>query len=99
MRYYYETAKYLAKLLPPLGQSKHTVIDTADFIKRIKIEKIPKRYKMISFDVKSLFTDVSLNELIAIILRKLMKNIILFIIMQAFGQKLLWPCSRNSFFI
>ena len=52
-----ETAKYLAKFLSPLGQSNYSIVNTADFIKRLRKEKIPRNYKMISFDVKSLFTN------------------------------------------
>ena len=57
------TKNYLAKLLSTLGQSDCTVTNTGDFIKR-------QRYKMISFDVKSLFTNVPLEETIAVILKK-----------------------------
>ena len=67
----YSTAKYLANLLAPLGKSDYTIIDTADFIDRLKKERIPRKYKMISFNVKSLFTSVPLDETISIILRKI----------------------------
>ena len=67
----YETARYLAELLAPLGKSKHTISNTKDFITRLKTERIPKRFKMISFDVKSLFTNVPLEETIDIILNKI----------------------------
>ena len=52
------TAKYLANLLAPLGKSDHTIINTADFINRLKKETIPRKYEMIPFDVKNLFTNV-----------------------------------------
>ena len=67
----YNTAKYLANLLAPLAKSDYTIINTADFINRLKKERIPRKYKMISFDVKSLFTNVSLDETISIVLRKI----------------------------
>ena len=67
----YEIARYLAELLAPLGKSKHTISNTKDFITRLKTERIPKRFKMISFDVKSLFTNVPLEETIDIILNKI----------------------------
>ena len=49
----YEIARYLAELLAPLGKSKYTISNTKDFITRLKTEKIPKRFKMISFNVKT----------------------------------------------
>ena len=67
----YNTAKYLANLLVPLAKSDYTIINTADFINRLKKERIPGKYKMISFDVKSLFTNVALDETISIIVRKI----------------------------
>ena len=45
--------------------------NTKDFLPRLKTEKIPKRFKMISFDVKSLFTNAPLEETIDIILNKI----------------------------
>ena len=41
---------------------------------KIKTEKIPTDYQMISFDVKSLFTNVSLDRTIDIILKKKFDN-------------------------
>ena len=67
----YNTAKYLANLLTPLGKSDYTIINTADFISRLKKERIPRNYKMISFDVKSVFTNVPLDETISIIVKKI----------------------------
>ena len=66
----YKTAKYLANLLAPLGRSDCTIINTPDFINGLKKERIPRKYKMISFSVRSLFTNVPLDETIRIILRK-----------------------------
>ena len=67
----YNLAKYLVNLLAPLGKSDYTIINTADFINRLKNERIPRKYKMITFDVKSLFTNVPLDATISIILRKI----------------------------
>ena len=67
----YEIARYLAELLAPLGKSKHTISNTKYFITRLKTERIPERFKMISFNVKSLFTNVPLEETINIILHKI----------------------------
>ena len=67
----YNTAKYLANLRAKLGKSYYTIINTPDFISRLKKERIPTKYKTISLDVKSLFTNVSLDDTISIILRKI----------------------------
>ena len=67
----YNTAKYLANLLSPLANSDYTIISTADFINRLKKERIPRKYKMISLDVKSLFANAPLDETISIVLRKI----------------------------
>ena len=66
----HKTARFLCKLLAPLGKSKYTVESTRDFIGRIKNIKVPHGCKMISFDVVSLFTNVPLQKTIDIILRK-----------------------------
>ena len=66
----HKTARYLCKLLAPLGKSDYTVESTRDFIDRIKNSKAPSGYKMISFNVVSLFTNVPLQKTIDIILRK-----------------------------
>ena len=50
----YETEKYVNNLLSPLGKSQHTVLNSKEFVEKIKAERIPIGYKMISFDVKSL---------------------------------------------
>ena len=66
----HKTAKYLSKLLSPLAKSKYTIENTKDFVTRIRKMKVPEGYKMISFDVVSLFTNVPVKETIDIILRK-----------------------------
>ena len=58
----YDLAKYLAKLLSPLSQSKYIITNTKQFIEQIRMKKVPDGYKMVSFDVKSLFTTVPLEK-------------------------------------
>ena len=41
----YNTAKYLASLLAPLAKSDDTIINTPDFINRLKKQRIPREYK------------------------------------------------------
>ena len=66
----YETAKYLNNLLSLLEKSQHTVLNSKEFTEKIKAERVSIGYKMISFDVKSLFTNVPLDETIETILQK-----------------------------
>ena len=66
----YETAKYLNTLLTLLTKSQYNVLSKDDFIQKIKNERIPKGFKMIFFDVKSLFTNVPLHQTIDTILSK-----------------------------
>ena len=63
-----ETAKYISTSLTPLTKSQCNILSTDDFIQKIKSERKPKWLKMISFDVKSLFTNVWLHKTIEIIL-------------------------------
>ena len=58
----YPLAKYLAKRLFFLSQSQYTVKSTKDFIQKIHNVIVPHGFNMISFDVKSLFTSVPLEE-------------------------------------
>ena len=71
MRATYETARYLAELLVSLGKCKCAISNTKDFITRLKTERIPKRFKMILLAVKSLLTNVPLEENIDITPKKI----------------------------
>ena len=57
----YETAKFLNSLLAPLGKSDRSILNRKAFVNQVKDQRIPEGYKMISFDVKNLFTNVPLN--------------------------------------
>ena len=50
----------LAKILSPLANSEYIVTSTKDFIEKIKNVKVPDGHQLISFDVKSLFTNMPL---------------------------------------
>ena len=67
----YQLAKYLAKLLSPLSLSQYTIKSTKDFIQKIHNVNVPHGFNMISFDVKSLFTSVPLEETINIALDRI----------------------------
>ena len=58
----YQLSKYLTTILQPLtNESQHKVQSTKDFIDTIKKVQIPDDYKVVSFDVKSLFTSIPLQ--------------------------------------
>ena len=57
----YEIAKFLNSLLAPLEKSDRSILNTEAFVKQVKGQAIPEGNKMISFDVKNLFTNVPLK--------------------------------------
>ena len=58
----YELSKYLTTILKPLtNESRHKLQSTETFIDAIKKVQIPDDYKLVSFDVKSLFTSIPLQ--------------------------------------
>ena len=67
----YNLARHRAKLLSPLSKSKYTTDSTKHFMENIKQEKILDEYKMVSFDVNSLFTNVPLEKTIDITLERI----------------------------
>ena len=54
----YHLSKYLAELSSPLSESEYTIKNTKHFVEIIKKEHIPNDHLLVSFDVKSLFTNV-----------------------------------------
>ena len=57
-----------------MANSEYTVTSTKDFIEKIKNVKVPDGHQLISFDVKSLFTNVPLQKTIDIILKRIYEN-------------------------
>ena len=58
----YQLSKYLTTILQPLtDKSRRKLQSTEDFIDVIKTVQIPDDYKLVSFDVKSLFTSIPLQ--------------------------------------
>ena len=70
----YHLLKYLAELLSPLSKSEYTIENTKYFVEKIKKCHIPNDHLLVSFDVKSLFTNVPLDETIEIILNRIYKK-------------------------
>ena len=95
----YETAKFLNSLLTPLGKSDRRILNTEAFENQVKGQRIPEGYKMISLDVKSLFTNVPLNETIDIILTKVYdKNKIDTKIPKSKLKELMYLCTKHVHF-
>ena len=91
----YQLAKYLAKLLSPLSTSEYTVANNTEFINHVKRMKIPKD-SFISFDAKSIFTYVSLDFTINVILnRAYNENEIHTNIKRSEMKELLLLCTKN----
>ena len=67
----YHLARYLAKILSPLSRSQYTVESSNKFVNVIKQQVLPSSYELVSFDVKSLFTNVPLDRTIDIILKRI----------------------------
>ena len=70
----YQAAKYLVKLLLPLGTLEYTISNTKIFVKQIRKMKAPLGYKMVSFDVTSSFTNILLDKTIEITLKRVYKK-------------------------
>ena len=64
----------MASLLAPLSKPEFTINNTEEFVKYIQKKQVPDDYKMVSFDVASLFTNVSLEETIEIVLKRIYVN-------------------------
>ena len=67
----YKLAKFLVPLLRPFSTNTFTINDTFTFVKELRELKINTNdVIMASFDVKSLFTNIPLDETINIIINK-----------------------------
>ena len=65
---------------------------------KIKNEKIPENYEMISFDVKSHFTSVPLEHTIDIIIKRIYEKHEIKVFMKNEMKKLLTICKKNLHF-
>ena len=95
----YQLAKYLAKLLSPLSTSEYTVNSTNEFLAHINRQNIPNNFKLVSFDVTSLFTNVPLDFTINTILKRIYdQNEINTGITKQQMKELLLLCTKNVHF-
>ena len=95
----YKTAKYLSKILSPLAQNTHLLKDSHDFISRLNKLKLQNSHT-VSFDVESLFTNVLLDYIINLILKRIYKKKELDILIPENDlKKLLELCTKDNIFI
>ena len=95
----YELTKYLAQILKPLGQSQYTIKSSKLFIKRLKKQKIPPGYQLVSFDVVSLFTNVLLKETLNMVIKRICdKNETDNNMAKQEMKELLYLCTKNEHF-
>ena len=95
----YHLAKYLAKVLSPLAYSEYTIRSTIDLMNKVKNERIPQGFSMVSFDVKSLFTSVPLEKTIDIALERIyLRKEIATILTKNEMKNLLILCTKNVHF-
>ena len=74
------------------------LLNTETFLNHIKDQRIPDGYQMISFNVKSLFTNLPLNETIDIISRKVYdENKIVTNIPRSVLKELLYLCTKHVY--
>ena len=72
--YNYALAKWLDDKLKPLSLNQHIVTYIFDFVNEVRELKINKGYILVSYDVSSLFTNVPLDETIAILTEKAFRD-------------------------
>ena len=99
---HYGVGKYISKLLHPLTLNNYHLKDSFEAAERIKA--IPNHlledgYRFVSFDVKSLFTNVPLDKTIKIVLERVYKdNIISTTLKKRTLKKLIKDtCSKTAF--
>ena len=95
----YHLVKHLAKVLSPLSHSEFPVKNAKAFLQVFKNMLLPDDYKLISFDLTSLFTNVPLDYTISIILKRIYDQRELGTkILRKKIQDLLLLCSKNVHF-
>ena len=59
----YDLTKYLAQQGKPFSDSQYTIKNGKLFTKKLKYMKIPPEYRIVSFDIISLFANAPLDDL------------------------------------
>ena len=95
----YNLAKCLTKLLAPLRESEYIIKSSKNFIGKVKSKEVPNGYQMVSFDVKSFFSNVPLDRTIEIVLRGIYdKHELQTSITRSEMKELLILCTKNVHF-
>ena len=99
---HYGVGKFITSLLSPLTQNEYHLkdsFDAAEKIKNIPDHLYDEGYKLISFDVKSLFTNVPLNKTIEVILDRVYnkKQITTTLKKRTLKKLILDTCSKTAF--
>jgi hypothetical protein len=99
---HYNVGKFLAKLLNPLAQNEYTLRDSFHAVSEIK--SIPKElfaegYRLVSFDVVSLFTNVPLTKTVEIILDRVFeeKLVATTFLKRTLKKLILDSCTKTAF--
>ncbi|XP_052259249.1 uncharacterized protein LOC127863670 [Dreissena polymorpha] len=68
----YATAKYIASVIGPLaGKTEHHIVNSVDFVQKIKDLEVPPGTKLVSYDVSALFTSIPVPKALTVINNKL----------------------------
>jgi hypothetical protein len=94
---HYNVGKFLSSLLNPLTLNAHSLFDSFDAV--TNINNIPKHlfqegYQFDSFDVESLFTNVSVSRTVKIILDRIYKDEL---IVTTLKKLILDCCNKTAF--
>ena len=71
----YATAKYIATIICPLaGKTEHHIVNSVDFVQKIKDPEVPPGLKLVSYDVLALFTAIPVPTALTVINNKLAED-------------------------
>ena len=89
----------MEKLLSPLSTSEYTVSRSKEFMTTIKNGQVLSGFHMVSFDVKSLFTNVPLEYTIGLVLERIYNKVELVTnITRSEMKEMLLLCTKNVHF-
>ena len=89
----------MAKQLSSLGTSEYAVPSSKEFMTTIKNVQVPSGYHMVSFHVKSLFTNVPLEYTIGLVLERIYnKGELVTNITRSEMKEMLLLCKKNVHF-